>query len=166
MPLLDRSGRRITDPFADAADGGMLLVLTELAAGIAATLAEIPPDRRVALRVPNTVDPATLRPVFGRLALIAIDFPSFSDGRGFSTARALRRAGFAGTLRARGPLIPDQFAALLACDIDEVEVAEAAFARQDEAQWRAARDRFDGIYATGYRSASILDQRQRDRHDG
>ena len=40
--------------------------------------------------------------------LIAIDFPTFMDGRGFSTAEILRHAGFIGELRAVGNLIQDQ----------------------------------------------------------
>ncbi len=36
-------------------------------------------------------------PFFDRLDLIVIHFPSAADGRGFSTARQLRQAGFQGT---------------------------------------------------------------------
>jgi uncharacterized protein (DUF934 family) len=40
--------------------------------------------------------------------VIALDFPSFRDGRGFSQARLLRQRGFAGDLRATGALFRDQ----------------------------------------------------------
>ena len=39
---------------------------------------------------------------------IDIQFDTFRDGRGFSLAAMLRQAGFAGELRAVGPLLPDQ----------------------------------------------------------
>lgn len=54
-----------------------------------------------------------------RFALIAISFPKFADGRGFSTARLLReRHGFAGELRAMGELLPDQLPLLERCGFD------------------------------------------------
>jgi uncharacterized protein (DUF934 family) len=46
---------------------------------------------------------------FGRFALIALNFPKFSDGRAFSTARLLReKYGFTGELRAVGAVLSDQ----------------------------------------------------------
>ena len=43
------------------------------------------------------------------LEVVAVDFPKFTDGRGYSTARRLReRMGFAGELRATGDVLPDQ----------------------------------------------------------
>lgn len=44
----------------------------------------------------------------GKLNLIAIEFPQFADGRGYSTASLLRsRYGFDGELRAVGDVIKD-----------------------------------------------------------
>jgi uncharacterized protein (DUF934 family) len=44
-----------------------------------------------------------------RLAVIAIDFPKFTDGRGYSTAFNLRkRLGWTGELRAVGDVLRDQ----------------------------------------------------------
>ena len=72
--------------------------------------------------------------------LIAIDFPSFSDGRGFSLARRLREMGFKGRLRAAGRLIADQYAMARRVGFDEVEIDESLAARQPEAQWLARAD--------------------------
>ncbi|MEM1140208.1 MAG: DUF934 domain-containing protein, partial [Pseudomonadota bacterium] len=44
--------------------------------------------------------------------LIAVEFPMFKDGRGFSTGRILRRSGFTGELRAVGTVLRDQLAFL------------------------------------------------------
>ena len=51
---------------------------------------------------------------------IDIQFDSFKDGRGFSLAAMLRAQGFAGVLRAVGPLLPDQEEALKRVGFDEV----------------------------------------------
>ncbi len=55
----------------------------------------------------------------GHLAVIAIDFAKFGDGRGFSSARLLReRYGYAGELRAIGEFLPDQLPLLARCGFD------------------------------------------------
>lgn len=74
------------------------------------------------------------------LALIAIDFPSFTDGRGFSLARRLREMGFGGRLRAAGRLIADQYAMARRVGFDEVEVAPDIASRQPQDQWIARAD--------------------------
>lgn len=91
----------------------------------------------VALDLPNDEKTAQLVPHLAALALIAVDFPAFSDGRGFSLAKRLRDAGYGGRLRAVGGVIPDQFAYALACGFDEVEIDEARAERQPEPQWLA-----------------------------
>ena len=72
--------------------------------------------------------------------LIAIDFPSFSDGRGFSLARRLRELGFKGRLRASGRLIADQYAMARRVGFDEVEIPAALSRRQPAPQWLARAD--------------------------
>lgn len=69
--------------------------------------------------------------------VIRIDFPSFSDGRGFTLAAILRRAGFKGRLRARGHVIADQYAMARRSGFDEVEIDDDLAARQTEDQWMA-----------------------------
>lgn len=60
-----------------------------------------------------------------RLELIAVEFPTFRDGRGFSTARLLReRYGFKGELRATGNVFRDQFLFMHRCGFDAYEVAD------------------------------------------
>ena len=112
--------------------------------------------------VPNDTDPEELVSWFGRLGLISVDFPSFADGRGFSIAASLRERGFAGRLRADGPVIADQFEYLLSCGFDEVKVPEDVAIRQPPAHWTSQLDRISMAYQRrpGTR-ASILDQRRR-----
>ena len=61
--------------------------------------------------------------------VVRIAFSAMGDGRGFSLARRLRAAGFEGRLRAAGPLIADQFAALARVGFDEVELAPESAVR-------------------------------------
>lgn len=56
-----------------------------------------------------TDEPGEFAPHLPTLALVAVDFPSFRDGRGYSTAALLRsRYGFRGDLRAIGDVLVDQ----------------------------------------------------------
>ena len=67
-----------------------------------------------------------------KLSLVAVNFPVFMDGRGFSAARLLReRYGFTGELRAIGGIIRDQLFYLKRCGFN-------AFQMADEAQLDAA----------------------------
>jgi uncharacterized protein (DUF934 family) len=82
---------------------------------------------------PNNRRVAELEPHLGRLALIALSFPTFRDGRAYSQARQLReRYGFAGELRATGDILQDEFVFLIRSGFDALEVKKdsdvAAFA--------------------------------------
>jgi len=56
-----------------------------------------------------TDDPAMLADDIATLPLIAVDFPQFTDGRGYSTARLLReKYAFKAELRAVGDVLRDQ----------------------------------------------------------
>jgi len=80
------------------------------------------------------LDPATLGDYLGH-DLLAIEFPSFSDGRGFSLARILREKGYEGRLRAVGGLISDQYAMARRVGFDEVQITAALAERQPQEQW-------------------------------
>jgi uncharacterized protein (DUF934 family) len=59
--------------------------------------------------------------LLNRLDLVAIEFPDFMDGRGFTIARCLREQhAFRGDIRASGHLLPDQFAALIQCGFTSI----------------------------------------------
>lgn len=118
-------------------------------------------NARIGVHVPNNAKPELLKAHFKDVALISIAFPSFSDGRGFSIAKRLRRQGFTGTLRATGPLIADQYAHAKACGFDEIAVADAIAARQDASQWQRGANAISLSYQRGYhRPATILDRRR------
>jgi uncharacterized protein (DUF934 family) len=67
-----------------------------------------------------------LVPYLPRLALVALAFPKFSDGRSYSAARLLReRLGFSGELRAIGDVLADQIPLMRRCGITSFEVRHA-----------------------------------------
>jgi uncharacterized protein (DUF934 family) len=94
------------------------------------------PEEALAVEFPNDRDPDDLEPWLDRLALIRVAFPAMADGRGFSIARRLRAMGYAGRLRAVGPLVADQFRAARRVGFDEIELPEAVAERQPAEQWR------------------------------
>lgn len=67
----------------------------------------------------------SLKPWFAQLPLIALDFPSFRDGRGYSQAYLLRtRLGWTGELRAIGDVLRDQLSHMRQCGFDSFAVRE------------------------------------------
>lgn len=85
-------------------------------------------------------DVSALEPYISDLALIAVTFPAFSDGRAYSQASLARsRYGYAGELRATGDVLIDQVPLMLRCGIDSFAVSNPVAIR------RLAEDRLPGI---------------------
>lgn len=83
----------------------------------------------------------------GRFALIALEFPAFSDGRCFSHARVLReRYGYRGELRAVGDVLRDQLYFMQRCGID-------SFALRSDKDFDDALKAF-GEFSVRYQSAA------------
>jgi len=84
------------------------------------------PTQAVALA--NTDQPDELSTHLGRLKLIVLAFPKFTDGRAYSQARLLRgRLGYRGELRATGAVLRDQLPFLLRCGFDSFDSDQAGF---------------------------------------
>ena len=83
--------------------------------------------------------------------MIRIAFPRFADGRGFTLAAILRRAGYTGRLRAHGHVIADQYAMARRAGFDEVEIDDTLAARQPEDQWLARANWQDHNYQAALR---------------
>ena len=82
----------------------------------------------------------------GRLALVALEFPKFRDGRAYSQARLLREQyGFRGTLRATGDVLRDQFSFLVRAGFDSFEVKKPA----DAAAFAKSVARYSVVYQPG-----------------
>ena len=71
-----------------------------------------------AVRIEAGEDARLLIPHLERLALVEIDFPRFRDGRGYSSARILREAGYKGEIRASGDVLVDQMLFMRRCGFD------------------------------------------------
>jgi uncharacterized protein (DUF934 family) len=68
-------------------------------------------------------DVKALAPWLDHIALVAVSFPAFSDGRAFSHASLLRsRLGFTGEIRAVGDVLIDPIPLMLRCGISSFSV--------------------------------------------
>ncbi|HUB97332.1 MAG TPA: DUF934 domain-containing protein [Stellaceae bacterium] len=160
MPLI-KGGRFVDDPWRVVGDDEPVPDANHLVVSHARwlkerdALAALPVE--LGLRLPNTVHPSTLGADLDRLALIALNFPRFTDGRAYSQARLLRgRFGFRGEIRAEGDVLRDQLLFMKRCGIDAFSVGERAIA---EGWLRAFRD-FDVFYQPAEDGAiSVLQRR-------
>lgn len=82
----------------DAPVDGPVVALTDFLAG----------SNGDAVRIDPGDDVRQLLPHLARLKLVEVAFPKFRDGRGYSSSRILREAGFAGEIRAVGDVLVDQ----------------------------------------------------------
>lgn len=95
------------------------------------------------------------------LSLVAVTFPVFTDGRGYSQARLLReRHAFCGQLRAVGEVLIDQLFYLRRCGFD-------AFVLRDDQDLVAARQAlvgFSHVYQAGVNEAPLFRRRTESIH--
>jgi uncharacterized protein (DUF934 family) len=91
--------------------------------------------------------PEAIAADLAHFAVVAVDFPKFTDGRGYSTARLLReRYGYTGELRAIGDVLQDQLYFMKRCGFDayavradkDIDAALAGLADFDESYQAAA----------------------------
>jgi uncharacterized protein (DUF934 family) len=131
MPRLIRGGRvdddacvvlRDARDFGDVPDRGYVLVPLALWQSERARLLA---RGSAGVWLAPADDPAGLADDVHRLRVIAVDFPAFADGRGYSTARLLReRHGYRGELRAIGDIQRDQLYYLSQVGFDAFAVRE------------------------------------------
>ena len=70
-------------------------------------------------------DPSDVATAFADIGLIAVQFPKFNNGRGYSVARLLRaRYGYRGELRAVGDVLRDQLFYLQRVGFDAFELRD------------------------------------------
>lgn len=95
-----------------------------------------------AVRLESGDDARALLPQLAQLALIEVSFPGYRDGRGYSSARILREAGYTGELRAAGDVLVDQMPLMRRCGFDSF----APQAPIDVDTLRASLERYDYVY--------------------
>lgn len=107
----------------------------------------------VGVRLANDADPQVIVGDVQRLALVALEFPQWTDGRAYSQARLLRtRLHYGGELRATGEVLADMLPLLARTGFDAVELR--ADQRQDVAE--RALGYFDAHY-----QGDVLERRPR-----
>lgn len=79
-----------------------------------------------------------------KLQVIEIQFPVFTDGRGFSTARELRERGYTGTLQATGAFILDQIEYLWRCGFNAFEFQCATQAKLAQIRLEQRQEVYQG----------------------
>src|SRR5712671_4986963 len=115
---LVKAGHVIDDPYARVPDDAPIPDGVPVLVPAARFLAEAADLARRAAPTgvlwPNNRKAAELAPHLEALALVALVFPTFRDGRAYSQARLLRETyGFRGELRATGDVLRDQFVFML-----------------------------------------------------
>ncbi len=98
-------------------------VIVPLAAWQAQREALIKRTGKLGVHLEPHEDVAALARDLGRLDVVAVNFPKFSDGRGLSIARLLReRYGYRGEVRAVGDVLRDQLQEMERCGFDAFDL--------------------------------------------
>jgi len=165
MPLV-KNGKITGDAFVHLADdaeipgdGAILVSAARFLGDAEALLRRTAPTGVV---WPNNRDLDDLVPWLDRLAVVALAFPSFRDGRAYSQARLLReRYGYRGQLRATGQVLRDQFLFMLRAGFDAFEVKK----QSDAEAFAGTVNRYSVFYQpTGDGRLTALHQRMLLRH--
>ncbi len=130
MPLV-KNARVTGDAFVRVADDAEVpaegAVLISAARFLADPKAVLRRAGKTGVIWPNDRDVDDLVAYLGRLAVVALVFPTFRDGRAYSQARLLReRHGYRGELRVTGQVLRDQFVFMLRAGFDAFEVKKEA----------------------------------------
>jgi uncharacterized protein (DUF934 family) len=165
MPLV-KNGKIAVDIFVHVPDGAelpeggaTLISATRFLEDPEALLAR---NGELGVIWPNNRDVDDLVPFLNRLAVVALVFPTFRDGRAYSQARLLReRHGYRGELRATGQVLRDQFMFMLRAGFDAFEVGKES----DAEAFALTAKRYSVFYQpTGDGRITALHQRMQQRH--
>ena len=152
MPkLISREGptafTEAVDTFAHLADDEAPAVEGDLIVSFARFQADgdrwLAGGRRVGVRLKPDEAVEGLAYDLPRIAVVALDFPKFRDGRPLSAAALLRaRYGYAGEIRAVGDVLRDLAKDMVRCGFDTFEPADGSTPEQ----WAASAFRFRHVY--------------------
>ncbi len=103
----------------------------------------------VGLLLPNTADVEDIAADLPRIALVALEFPKWVDGRAYSQAHVLRaRLRYAGEIRATGEVVVDMMPLLQRCGVDAVVLREG--------ERQASAERALGFFPAGHYQGDVL----------
>lgn len=146
ISLQDGAFALAEDPFTAVADdqeippGDVIVSLTRFQAEGERLLSE---GRSVGVRLESHEGVEGLAYDLPELAVVALNFPKFGDGRAYSAARLLReRFGFKGQVRAVGDVLREQAGFMVRCGFDAFEPADGSAVEV----WERATHRFRHAY--------------------
>jgi len=147
----------VLDEDAIPETGGVILTLARFQADGAALLDE---GRNVGVLLTPDQAVEDLAYDLPRLALVALTFPKYRDGRALSSARILReRYGFGGEIRAVGDVLRELASFYIRCGFDAFEPADGS----SPAEWLTAARRYRHVYQRG---ADVREPAFVERHHG
>ena len=107
-----------------------------------------PADVPVGVLLPNTTDVEDIAADLPRIALVALEFPKWVDGRAYSQAHVLRaRLRYAGEIRATGEVLVDMMPLLQRCGVDAVVLREG--------ERQASAERALGFFPAGHYQGDV-----------
>ena len=146
IKLLNGAMALVEDAFTAVADdqpipqGDVIVSLTRFQAEGERLLSE---GRALGVRIEPDEEVEALAYDLPRLAVVALAFPKFRDGRAYTSATLLReRLGFKGEVRAVGDVLREQAGFMLRCGFDGFEPSDGATPEQ----WQAAAHRHRHVY--------------------
>lgn len=99
--------------------------------------------RAVGVRLESDEEVEALAYDLPRIAVVALVFPKFRDGRHYTNARLLReRYGFEGEVRAIGDVLREQAGFMVRCGFDAFQPADGSTPEE----WERAARRFRHVY--------------------
>jgi uncharacterized protein (DUF934 family) len=124
-----RNGAIVDDAFVHVANGADLPEQGDVIVSLSRYVEERDKLRgrsgKVGVRLASDEQAQAVASYLAEVALVAIEFPTFKDGRGYTTARLLRdRYGYTGEIRAVGDVLRDQLNYMRRCGFDAWELKQ------------------------------------------
>ncbi len=145
--------QHVDDEMALPADGGVIISLARWQAEQTVLVGRNAP---LGIRLKSDEGVDTIINDLPRFGVVALEFPTFKDGRPYSTARLLRqRHHYTEELRAVGDILRDQVQFMRRCGFDAFEFADKTAAEKAI----AAFDEIEAVYQTAAdrrRSAAMI----------
>jgi uncharacterized protein (DUF934 family) len=150
MPLI-KGGKIVDDVWAFVEDGHELSPGGCITVSLGRFLSEheqlLHRNRSIGVRLQVSDDPGLLAPHLDNIHLIELQFPKYTDGRGFSQSQLLRRRyQYKGEIRAIGQVLRDQLRLMIRSGFDAMQI--------DEADAEAVYDFSEKEFSEFYQSAS------------
>ena len=146
ISLSDGAFSLAEDPFTNVADdeglppGDVIVSLTRFQAEGEGLLSE---GRQVGVRLASDEEVEVLAYDLPRIAVVALEYPKYRDGRAFTSARLLReRLNFRGEVRAVGDVLRTQAGFMVRCGFTAFEPADGSTVED----WERATQRFRHVY--------------------